>query len=76
MVQQVKIHSSLSLEMKVGGKALYLLLQGKLMCLAETAVKLAVHTPLPHSAEFLFLRQSVKNQFVCLCTCQALHSEA
>ena len=66
MVQEVKIHSSPSLEMKVLGKASYLFLQGKLICLAETAVNLAVHTALPHSAEFLFLREYVKNRLVCL----------
>lgn len=66
MFHEVKIHSSPSLEMRIVGKAFHLVLQGKLICLAETAVKLAVHTPLPHSAEFLFLKESVKNQLVCL----------
>lgn len=66
MFHEVNIHSSPSLEIRVVGKALYLFLQGKLTCLAETAVKLAVHAPLPHSAEFLFLKESVKNQLVCL----------
>lgn len=64
MVQEVKIHSSPSLEMEVLGKALYLFLQGKLICLADTAANLAVHTALPHSAEFLFLREAVKNWLV------------
>lgn len=73
MVQEVKIHSSPKLEMKVIGKALYSFLQGKWTCLAETAVKLAVHTPLPHSAVSV-LKRGCGNQLVYLC--QALHSEA